>query len=185
MNSLKFCTILLTIFIFVCTSFGLKDNLEERQKNSSSSKALSEPLIEDNIVKNKKGNLKKLELLAKNFADRGFYNRALDVYDRILLQKPSKKKIFEYYVIIGDLYNLKKDYNLSLEYYRKALEIRKNNAEVVVKIGNIFFEGSLFDLAEKMFLDVLKIDKKSVKANRGLGDLFYKQGIYAKAINYY
>jgi tetratricopeptide (TPR) repeat protein len=175
----------LTIFIFGGTSFGLKANLEEPKKNSSSLKVLSESLIGDNIVKNKKENLKKLELLAKSFMERGFYNRALDVYNRILLQKPPRKKIFEYYLIIGDLYNLKKDYNLSLEYYRKALYIHKSNAEVMVKIGNIFFEGNLFELAEKMFLDVLKIDKKSVKANRGLGDLFYKQGIYAKAINYY
>jgi tetratricopeptide (TPR) repeat protein len=175
----------LTIFIFVGSSFGLKANLEEHQKRSSSSKSLSESLIDVSIVKNKKENLKELDLLAKRFIDRGFYNRALDVYGRILRQKPPKKKIFEYYVIIGDLYNLKKDYNLSLEYYKKALEIHKNNVEVVVKIGNLFFEGNLFELAEKMFLEALKIDKKSVKANRGLGDLFYKQGIYEKAINYY
>jgi tetratricopeptide (TPR) repeat protein len=149
---------------------------------------LPESLIdvnEVNIVKNKKERLKELDLLAKSFVKRGFYNRALDVYGKILEQKLPRKKFFEYYVIIGDLYNFKKDYNLSLEHYKKALRICKNNVEVMVKIGEIFFKGTLFGLAEKMFLDVLKIDKKSVKANKGLGDLFYKQGIYAKAINYY
>jgi tetratricopeptide (TPR) repeat protein len=175
----------LTIFIFADTSFGLKANLEEHQKKSSYSKTLSESLIGVNIVKNKKESLKELDLLAKSFIDGGSYNRALDIYDKILDQKPPRKKIFEYYVIIGDLYNFKKDYNLSLESYKKALYIRKNNAEVMVKIGKIFFEGNLFELAEKMFLDALKIDKKSIKANRELGDLFYKQGLYAKAINYY
>ncbi|MDR2428064.1 MAG: hypothetical protein LBD19_03910 [Endomicrobium sp.] len=185
MNSLKFCTILLMVFIFAGGSFGLKANLEEHQKKSSYSKALAESLIEVNIVKNKKESLKELDLLAKSFIEKGFYNRALDVYDKILRQKLPRKKVFEYYVIIGDLYNLKKDYNLSLDYYKKALYIRKNNAEVMVKIGKTFFEVNLFELAEKMFLDALKIDKKSIKANRGLGDLFYKQGIYEKAMNYY
>jgi tetratricopeptide (TPR) repeat protein len=175
----------LTIFIFATGSFGLKANLEEHQRKSSHSKALSESLIEVNIVKNKKENIKELDLLAKSFIERCFYNRALDVYDKILRQKPPRNKIFEYYVIIGDLYNLKKDYNLSLEYYKKALYIHKNNVEVMVKIGKIFFEENFFERAEKMFLDALKIDKKSIKANRGLGDLFYKQGIYAKAVNYY
>jgi tetratricopeptide (TPR) repeat protein len=173
------------VFIFADGSFGLKANLEEHQKKSSDSKSLSESLIDVNIVKNKKESLKELDLLAKSFIGRGFYNKALDVYDKILRQKPPRKKIFEYYVIIGDLYNLKKDYNTSLEYYKKALHIHKNNVEVMVKIGKIFFEGSLFELAEKVFLDALKIDKKSIKAKKGLGDLFYKQGIYVKAIDYY
>jgi tetratricopeptide (TPR) repeat protein len=173
----------LTIFIFAGGSFGSGVDLEKYQKKSSYSKILSKSLIDSNIVK--KENLKELDLLAKSFVEKGFYNRALDVYNKILVQRSTRKKIFECYVMIGDLYNLKKDYNLSLEYYKKALYIRKNNTEVMVKIGEIFIEGSLFELAEKTFLDVLKINKKSVKANKGLGDLFYKQGVYAKAVNYY
>jgi tetratricopeptide (TPR) repeat protein len=178
---------LVTIFIFVTsTSFSLETDFEVTQKDSSSSKVLDETLVEVDITsKNKKEKLKELELLAENFANNGFYNRAINVYDNILKQKLSKKKLFEYYVKIGDLHNLNKNYVYSIASYQKALKVRKRSSQVFVKIGNIFLEEKLSILAEKMFEEALQIDKHSIEATIGKGNILYTKGNYKKALECY
>jgi tetratricopeptide (TPR) repeat protein len=169
------------LFVF-CTNLFAG---EFTTQSSYELKVITESLIDINTSKKKKEKIEELELLAENFTDKKFYNRAIDIYKRILCQNLPKKKLFKYYVKIGDLYIFKKEYILSLDYYKEALSIHKKSSEVMVKIGRIFLEGNLFTIAEKMFLDALKTDKHSIEAKRGLGDTFYKQGIYIKAIDYY
>ncbi|MDR3307113.1 MAG: tetratricopeptide repeat protein [Endomicrobium sp.] len=185
MNSLRICVISLIMFVFVGASFALKADLEP-QKDSSSSNAAAESSVEVDIVaKNKKEKLKELELLAKSFADKGFYDRAINAYNGILRWKLPKKKLFEYYVKIGDLHSLNRNYVFSFDYYKKALHIRKKSSRIMVKIGYILLEENLFTLAEKTFLDALKTDKHSIEAKIGMGNVFYKQGIYVEALQYY
>jgi tetratricopeptide (TPR) repeat protein len=175
------------IFIFATyISFASQTDFVEIQKDSSSSNVLTEPLVEVDITaKNKKEKLKKLELLAENFINNGLYNKAIDVYNNILEQNLPKKKLFEYYVKIGDLYNLNKNYVYSISSYQKALQVRKKNPQVIIKIGNIFLEQKLFILAEKEFARALKIDKHSAEATIGQGNVLYKQGNYIEALKYY
>jgi tetratricopeptide (TPR) repeat protein len=178
---------LVTIFIFATyVSFASQTDFVEIQEGSSSSNVLIESLVEVDITaKNKKEKLKELELLAKNFTNNGLYNKAIDVYKNILKQNLPKKKLFEYYVKIGDLHNLNKNYVYSISSYQEALQVRKKNPQVVVKIGNIFLEQKLFVLAEKEFARALKIDKHSVEAAIGQGNVLYKQGNYVEALKYY
>jgi tetratricopeptide (TPR) repeat protein len=168
-------------FVFCTNLFAV----EPTTQSSYESKVITESLIDVNTSKNKKEKIEELEFLAEKFIDKKFYNRAIDIYKRILRQNLPKKKLFKYYVKIGDLYILKKDYVLSLNYYKQALYIRKKSSEVMIKIGRIFLEENLFIIAEEMFLDALKTDKHSIEAKRGLGDTFYKQSIYIKAVGYY
>ncbi|MDR2437442.1 MAG: tetratricopeptide repeat protein, partial [Endomicrobium sp.] len=187
MNNLRIHAMLAIIFIFATyVSFALQTDFVEIQKDSSSSNILTESLVEVDITaKNKKEKLKELELLAENFTNKGLYNKAIDVYNDILEQNLPKKKLFEYYVKIGDLYNLNKNYVYSISSYQKALQIHKKNPQVIIKIGNIFSEQKLFILAEKEFTRALKIDKHSVEATIGQGNVLYKQGNYVEALKYY
>jgi tetratricopeptide (TPR) repeat protein len=181
LNSLR-NAILVTIFIFTTTTLLAGEaNFEATKKDSSSANTVSQSLIDIN----KKEKLKELELLAENFTNNGFYSRAINVYDNILKQKLPKKKLFEYYVKIGDLHNLNKNYVYSLTSYQKALRIRKKSSQIFVKIGNIFLEERLFILAKKAFAQALEINKRSIEAIIGKGNVFYIQSNYAKALQYY
>jgi tetratricopeptide (TPR) repeat protein len=171
---------LVTIFIFAANvSFSLEANFVDIQEYSSA------PVGIDITSKNKKEKLKKLELLAENFANKGLYDRAIDVYNAILEQNLSPKKLFKYYVKVGDLYNLTENYAYSVASYQKALRVHEKNLQVIIKIGNIFLEQKLFVLAEQEFSRALKIDKNSVEAAIGEGNVLYKQGSYIKALEYY
>ncbi|MDR1474171.1 MAG: hypothetical protein LBS38_00565 [Endomicrobium sp.] len=182
MNSIKVYTIsIFSLFVFCANVFAT----EAEQQFSYDPKEITESLSNINISNNKKERIKELELLAEEFTDKKLYNKAIDIYSEIFKKKHSKKNLFKYYVKVGDLYSLKKNYVLSLDYYERALSINKKSSDVMIRIGRIFLDGNLFELAEEKFLGALKIDKHSVGSKKGIGDVYYKRGIYTKAINYY
>lgn len=182
MNSIKAYIIsIFSLFVFCANAIVTK----AQQQVSYDPKEITESLINPNVSNNKKERIKELELLAEEFINKKLYDKSIEIYSEIFKKKHSKKNLFKYYVKIGDLYNLKKNYVLSLDYYKKALSINKKSSDVMIKIGRIFLDGNLFELAEEKFLGALKIDKHSVGSKKGLGDVYYKRGIYTKVINYY
>ncbi|AKL98143.1 tetratricopeptide repeat protein [Endomicrobium proavitum] len=139
-------------------------------------------------VKTAKGQKQKKILmtdLAETLVKIGNSDGAIDLYKEILNGNLSKKDQFDYNVKIGDLYYLKKEYASTLNYYSAARALYENNAEVNLKIGNTFLSSNLYTLAERNFLEVLSRNKRSDYAKRRLGDVYLKQDMYLKAIEYY
>jgi tetratricopeptide (TPR) repeat protein len=183
LNKILACSIFITLFYsFVC---GVNTD-KISSSNEHFLREVNEISVEIETAQNEKEKIKLLEYLAEMFIKNNQYDSALEVYNELLdCKKTHKKKKFKYYVKLGDIYNLQKKYSFSLEYYKKALTLYKKNIDVRLKIGDILLKSELYNLAEKFFLEVLEIDKNSDLAKKGLGDVFYYQGVNTKAINYY
>lgn len=112
------------------------------------------------------------------------YDGAIDIYSKLLSQNPSKEKKYEYYLLTGDAYLSQKKYSNALSGYNSAAALY-NRYEARLKIGDTLLKSDLFTLAERSFLDVLDKNKRSDFAKRRLGDIYLKQGIYLKSLQYY
>ena len=125
-----------------------------------------------------------LELTAENFTAEQNYDGALEIYSKLIDSNPSKKKKYEYFLLMGDVQDRQGNYSAALGNYYKAAELYKKN-EVNLKIGDALLKSNLYTIAERNFLDVLSKNKRSDYAKRRLGDIYLKQGNYLKAIEYY
>jgi tetratricopeptide (TPR) repeat protein len=165
--------------VFSCLTFAFENIVvaypEEEQVNN---------VIKD--CKNQKEKIKKLEDFALKSYNNNQYNVALYAYNKLLsFKRNSKRKKFSYYMVLGDIYCFNNNYLLGIEMYKKALSIYKKNEEINIKIANLYLKNKLYELAREFFNDVLKNNKNSIDAKRGLGNLFYLQSSYQKAIVYY
>jgi tetratricopeptide (TPR) repeat protein len=138
----------------------------------------------DKIKSGKKKN-EVLESYAEKFVYGENYTAAENIYAFLISQNPSKKKTFFYNIKLGDICELKSDYGMSLDYYRRAEALYKKNIEVKFKIGDILLKSNLYTLAEKTFLNALALDKSSNYAKKRLGDIYFVQNLYSKALEYY
>jgi tetratricopeptide (TPR) repeat protein len=149
-------------------------------------KEINEISVKIDAAKNKKEEIKLLERLAEILVSGGQYGHALDIYYRLLkYKKVPRSKKFKYYVKLGDIYGLEKNYGPSLECYKKASFLYKRDIYVRLKLGDMFLKSNLYNLAEKSFLEVLAVDGNLDSAKKGLGDVFYYQHINTKAVYYY
>ncbi|MDR3256349.1 MAG: hypothetical protein LBT18_01650 [Endomicrobium sp.] len=182
MNKILICFMFIFSYSFVC---AIKlDEISSLDKCFL--KAINEISVKVDMAKNNKEKTKLLETLAEMLIINKQYLPALSIYNNLLESKKiPKRKKKEYYVKLGDIYKLEKNYGFSLEYYHKALLLYKKNIDVRFKIGNMFLKNKLYNLAEKYFLEVLAINKNSDAAKKGLGDVYSCQNIDTKAIEYY
>jgi len=141
----------------------------------------------NNLMSQKKSSkqIKELEKLGATLIAEGETSLAQDVYQFLLSQEPSNKKIFQYTVLRGDIYVLNKNYSLALLSYEEAHNINNKNFDLEIKIGSILFENGLYNLAAQSFISALNIDKKSDFAKEKLGDIYTALEEYAQALIYY
>jgi tetratricopeptide (TPR) repeat protein len=178
----KIIAYILLLFAFSSSVFGVDNDMIV----SCDSQSLCEINEIIDTTKNKKKKIRLLESLAVKSMEANQYDLAMDIYVKLLvLKKIPKNKKFQYYVKLGDIYGFKKEYILSMQNYRKAMFLYKKNIDIRLKVGSIFLKSNLYNLAEDTFLDALDINKNSSVAKNGLGDVFYRQEIYTKAMKYY
>lgn len=135
--------------------------------------------------KNRNEKIERLEKLALDAYKNNNYDLSIKSYTRLLSFTNSNKKRFRYYMMLGDIYCCKNNCFFGMDMYHKAWHIYKKNEEVNIKIANLYVKNNMCESAEKIFNAVLKKHKKSVYAKKGLGNIFYLQNDYKKAILYY
>jgi len=78
----------------------------------------------------------------------------------------------------------KREFEAAQQIFTTALEINRKLTEAHFGLGLIYFHIRQDNNAEKKFSEVLKIDPRHTSANNLLGELFYRQENYEKAILY-
>jgi tetratricopeptide (TPR) repeat protein len=149
----------------------------------STEEAKVEATIES--CKNQKEKIERLEKFASNAYKDSQYDLSLCAYNKLLSFENNNKKNFNYYMALGDIYCLKNNYFVGMEMYKRALSICKKNEEINIKIANLYLRSNMYEFAQKIFDSILKNNKKSIDAKKGLGDLFCLQHDYQEAIFYY
>ena len=136
----------------------------------------------DNALRIDKTNAKAYFIKGYMFKESGDTSRAMSSFQTAVEQKP---EYFDAYLQLGNLFALKKN-SLALQYYDKALQLRRNNPEVLYGVAMYYQENDNVDTAEVLYGKILEStpDYKEALFNLGYINLIYKND-FSKALDYF
>ena len=89
-----------------------------------------------------------------------------------------------FYVLIGEVYEAKQDWDRAKQYYQKALEISPQNAVASNNLAYVMMQtGGNVDVALSLAQTARRADPESPNAADTLGWIFYQKGAYKSAID--
>jgi tetratricopeptide (TPR) repeat protein len=138
----------------------------------------------------------------QTFCELKKFDEAEKYYHHLLKSLPSDHEdIILYYDALGNLEKDKGDYDSSLEYFNKSLEMKKNIHEIddpnigdsYNNIGEIYQKKNDFKQALDSFNKAIKIFKKKLNADHpqiaicfnNIGHVYKKEKDYSKALEFY
>jgi tetratricopeptide (TPR) repeat protein len=136
----------------------------------------------DNALRIDKTNAKAYFIKGYMFRETGDTARAISSFQTAVEQKP---EYFDAYMQLGNLFTHRQN-PLALQYYDKALQLRKNNADVLYGIAMFMQENDNTDSAEVLYLKILESspDYKEALFNLGYINLIYNNQ-FEKAVEYF
>ncbi|MEO0112965.1 MAG: tetratricopeptide repeat protein [candidate division WOR-3 bacterium] len=128
-------------------------------------------------------------LLANILAKKGEYQKALELYNKILnfsfCEEEKRNILSQVYCNQGYIYlNLNKIVE-AIESFKKALELKSDYFEAYFNLGNAYFQKRDFSQAEKSYQQALKLNKNYPLIYFQLGRLYTEWNKKEKAIQYY
>lgn len=135
--------------------------------------------IDENHLKS----LKELSTLYENIND----NENAIIYYKKLLNLTPKKDIPNTVIClnqIGVCYNKLKNYNKSIEYFKKALHFKNDISEIYDNLSVCYFNTREYKLSEINSLISMRLNNCE-KVNKDLGFLYFCLKEYDKSIKYY
>lgn len=112
---------------------------------------------------------------------RGRYDDAIAHFERALALKPDYPAAMN---SMGNAYLRKKDYDRAIVYYKKTTEdmLYATPQYPLSNMALAYYEKGEYGLAEKYFLEALKLDADFDRALAGLAETYMATGRYAEAI---
>lgn len=137
------------------------------------------PNIDDQIK------LRTLFDLGLDYRKGGIINRALDTFLEILLQRPAD---FDTLREVEQIYEEMSDWENAFAIRQRLAKLSKGNHKHILahhqtEIGKILQEKGDYRKAESCFRESISIDKSCIDAYLHLGDLYFEQQEYNKAIS--
>jgi type IV pilus biogenesis/stability protein PilW len=116
------------------------------------------------------------------FLYRDRYDEAIDYFKRALELKPDYPAALN---SMGNAYLRKKDYDKAISYYRQTTEdmLYATPQYPYSNMALAYFAKGEYGLAEKYFLEALKIDPRFDRAMAGLAETYMAMGRYPEAIS--
>ena len=123
--------------------------------------------------------------IAEFFRATGRYFEAINAYRKVLEFRPPKRQRYDVYINIGkSLVGLRR-YEEALQYYKEAELLYPRRADIKLIIGEFYLRMGLYYLAERKLLEALNIDPNLRVAHRHLGDIYFRQSRYDRALSHY
>lgn len=114
-----------------------------------------------------------------NFALKGNYQRAID---ELLNVYKNHENDYLINLRLGYLYYLQKNYDRSINYYRKAVNLTQDRAvEPLLGLTLPYAGQEKWSEVEKIYLKILSLDQNNYTANLRLGQLYFNRKEYSKA----
>ncbi len=111
------------------------------------------------------------------------YNDALRLFNRILDNDHANLQAL---IDKAELFKLQQDYNAAIDILTAAQSLApKNNTDLLFKLAQIRQENNQLSDAEKIYHEILEINKQNIEAIFALAKLFFKRSEPDKAINYF
>lgn len=122
--------------------------------------------------------------LSLDYRKAGFVNRAIDAFEKVL---EMDRNHLNSYVQLLELYEDIRDWEKAYQTQQSISKLRKSDdfnvlAHHQAELGKSFVEQGLNNLAKKTFKKAVSLDKMCVDAYLHLGDLWYEEDSYSKAI---
>ena len=77
---------------------------------------------------------------------------------------------------LGVVYQLKNDLTEAINLYIKALKLKPNSLHSLSQLAEVYEKSRFFDKAKQNYENILKIDPKNFKANKGMARICIKFG---------
>jgi Tfp pilus assembly protein PilF len=74
------------------------------------------------------------------------------------------------------VYQLKNNLTEAMNLYIKALKLRPNSLHSLGQLAEVYEQTRLFDKAKQNYENILKIDPKNFRANKGMARIYFKFG---------
>jgi len=128
-----------------------------------------------------RGNSDALLKLGQVQAAEGHADQAIATHQQSLKDNP---RDIRFYVLIGELYESKKEWDSAKEYYQKALAIQPDNAVASNNLAYVMLQqGGNIDVALSMAQTARRALPDSPNTADTLGWAYYQKGIYNTAID--
>lgn len=120
---------------------------------------------------------------AQEAYDDAQYKRVEELGKEFLLKYPSasKKRLKTMYLLLGDSYKERGQYDKALLTYNEAAEFLPKDEDVNLALGGIYLIGGLTDNAKDIFRKVLEINKENKDALLGMARAYYEEGLFSRA----
>jgi tetratricopeptide (TPR) repeat protein len=119
--------------------------------------------------------------LAQIYADKGWFNEAIEIYKRIIKKDENNYSLLLDY---GNLLYKKNDYKEAQKIFKKLTQIKPQRVEGWNNLGIIFLEFKDINGAIEAFKKVLSIEPDNAGALLNLGNCFEKIGQLEKAFDF-
>ncbi len=117
-----------------------------------------------------------------NLALKGDYQKAVDVLKNIYKDNSNDYLIN---LRLGYLYYLQKNYDESINYYKKAFDLSNKKAiEPLLGLTLPIAAKEKWSELENVYNDILALDQKNYTANLRLGQIYFNRKEYSKAENF-
>jgi len=93
--------------------------------------------------------------------------------------------LFDTYVKLGELYYSRNNYEETIKYFRKSLQLNPEALKIHRNLAQIYVNKGKYDKAIEHYKKVIEINPKLVDIYDKLGDIYKRQGKYDKAIEHY
>lgn len=122
--------------------------------------------------------------LGLDYKKAGFIERAINAFEEVVAMAP---RMLDAYLHLLDLYEDVKEWEKAYLVQTKISKLRKSSDNNVLahhqaEMGKAYVEKGLISQAKKAFKKSVSLNRKCIDAYLHLGDLFYSEGDYNKAI---
>jgi tetratricopeptide (TPR) repeat protein len=115
----------------------------------------------------------------------GKYKEALKIYQTHLSLNPTKNELIFIYGNSANIYFILKDYDKALTLYNKALEINKNNQQIIFNLGVLYLTIEEFELSKQYLENSKKINPTHYPTNLNLAICYKNLKLYNQSFDEY
>ena len=125
--------------------------------------------------------IKSLEDKYTEYMEAKNYNEAEKVLKKILIISPEIAHIKDK---LGEVYVLKKEYEKSIEIYKKLIKEYPHNVDYLIKLGGNYQKIEKYEISRMYFLTAYALDTSSSEAISGVVHSYIKENKISEAIDF-
>lgn len=136
-------------------------------------------------TKTKKEKVKAEKEMFYYYVNVNYHEQIPSLADELLQSNLSKKSRYKILYNTANSYFYLKKYEKAIEMAQKAEYLYPKKIEIKLLFGNIYKNSNLHELAILKFKECLDLNRDNIEALKNLGEIYYIQGNYKTALQYY